>query len=395
MSKYKPNLRLNLSLERKELNSSGLTRKHESNSNTPRKNLDMSQIKMPLSVKNIIGIPKLPISQITKGKSDKTRVVSTSRARSSKRVNNENISINPSDGIKSTNISSLALRTQNSSKSPRKTLDVTSPKLKESNVHQVFESLNPPLSTAVVLKYFKKNLTFWEQGEILDFNQIYFLGNNPKKFSNSGAGLNNGFDDENGDYKVLLGDQINYRYEIIQQIGKGSFGQVFKSFDHKEKEFIAIKIIKNKRRFHQQGAVEVSVLKKMLNNDPDDKYNVIHMKDSFTFRKHLCINFELLNINLFDFIKSNHFHGLSLPLIRKFAIQILQCLKLARRLNIIHCDLKPENVLLRHSNRSSIKVIDFGSACFNDEKIYTYIQSRFYRAPEIILGIPYTTAIDV
>jgi len=64
-------------------------------------------------------------------------------------------------------------------------------------------------------------------------------------------------------------------------------------------------------------------------------------------------------------------------------------------LEIIHCDLKPENILLKEENKSGIKIIDFGSSTFIDEKVYTYIQSRFYRAPEIMLGIPYTTAIDM
>ena len=61
----------------------------------------------------------------------------------------------------------------------------------------------------------------------------------------------------------------------------------------------------------------------------------------------------------------------------------------------MHCDLKPENVMLRQPNRSIIKVIDFGSSCLTDERIYTYIQSRFYRAPEVILGLPYGTPIDM
>lgn len=62
---------------------------------------------------------------------------------------------------------------------------------------------------------------------------------------------------------------------------------------------------------------------------------------------------------------------------------------------IVHCDLKPENVLLAKPNKSKVKLIDFGSSCFEDERYYTYIQSRFYRAPEIMLGIAYTTAIDM
>ena len=62
---------------------------------------------------------------------------------------------------------------------------------------------------------------------------------------------------------------------------------------------------------------------------------------------------------------------------------------------IIHCDLKPENILLREPTKSAIEIIDLGSSCYTHEKIYTYIQSRFYRAPEIMLGIPYTTRIDM
>ena len=57
--------------------------------------------------------------------------------------------------------------------------------------------------------------------------------------------------------------------------------------------------------------------------------------------------------------------------------------------------MKPENILLKKPNKTGIKIIDFGSSCLQTEQIYTYIQSRFYRAPEIMLGIPYTTAIDM
>lgn len=66
-----------------------------------------------------------------------------------------------------------------------------------------------------------------------------------------------------------------------------------------------------------------------------------------------------------------------------------------KRHSIIHCDLKPENIMLEDSKRPDIKLIDFGSSCFEPNQIYTYIQSRFYRAPEIMLGIHYTTAIDM
>lgn len=100
-------------------------------------------------------------------------------------------------------------------------------------------------------------------------------------------------------------------------------------------------------------------------------------------------------MNLYHFLKFNRFQGLSLSLIKRFAIQILQALVLLQQTRVIHCDLKPENILLKYSNRSAIKVIDFGSSCFTDKKIYTYIQSRFYRAPEVILGLGYSQSIDM
>lgn len=130
-------------------------------------------------------------------------------------------------------------------------------------------------------------------------------------------------------------------------------------------------------------------------NDPDDIMNVIHMKDYVIFRKHLCITFELLSMNLFEFLKINDFNGFDHNLIRRFAIQLLYALKYLKEFSIIHCDLKPENILLKEPNKSGIKIIDFGSSAFIDERVYTYIQSRFYRAPEIMLGIPYTCAIDM
>lgn len=160
-------------------------------------------------------------------------------------------------------------------------------------------------------------------------------------------------------------------------------------------ELVALKVIKNKEKFHVQGKVEVKVLKHLKKCDVDENYHVIHIKDSFNFRNHLIITFELLSINLYEFLKGNSFQGLSSGLIRRFAIQLLQGLRLMEKLEIIHCDLKPENVLLKKANKSGIKIIDLGSSCYADERIYTYIQSRFYRAPEIILGIPYTTKIDM
>lgn len=77
-------------------------------------------------------------------------------------------------------------------------------------------------------------------------------------------------------------------------------------------------------------------------------------------------------------------------------LQILECLRAIRKAGIIHCDLKPENVLLENTTGTNCKVIDFGSACFENNQMYCYIQSRFYRSPEVILRhSKYTCMVDM
>ena len=100
-------------------------------------------------------------------------------------------------------------------------------------------------------------------------------------------------------------------------------------------------------------------------------------------------------MNLYEFIKIHDFRGFSVRLIRRFTKQLLNSLILLQSRKVIHCDLKPENILLAHPARSEIKVIDFGSSCLENEKVYTYIQSRFYRSPEVILGMTYGMPIDM
>lgn len=102
-----------------------------------------------------------------------------------------------------------------------------------------------------------------------------------------------------------------------------------------------------------------------------------------------------MSINLYEFIRAHNFTGFSLALIRRFARQLLACLVLLQSKRIIHCDLKPENILLCEARKADVRVIDFGSSCREEEKVYTYIQSRFYRSPEVILGSSYGLGIDM
>ncbi|XP_070803034.1 dual specificity tyrosine-phosphorylation-regulated kinase 4 [Pituophis catenifer annectens] len=259
-------------------------------------------------------------------------------------------------------------------------------------------NLKFPLTSAEALKHFKNQLTLYEQREIKDYKELWFLGLGAKKIEGYIDSENSStYDDDHGSYKKVLSDHIAYRYEILAIIGKGSFGHVVKCLDHKTGEKVAVKIIRNKKRFHSQALVEVGILNSLRQKDQDNTYNVVHMKEYFCFRNHFCISFELLGLNLYELIKKNNFQGFTLGLIRRFTHCILRCLQLLYTEKIIHCDLKPENILISQSSAGQIsfKVIDFGSSCYEHQRVYTYVQSRFYRSPEVILGHPYTTSIDM
>lgn len=216
-----------------------------------------------------------------------------------------------------------------------------------------------------VMKYYMNKLTPYEHKEIFNYPQIYFIGANAKKrpgiisSGNQAVSSNFGYDDHQGSYAHIPHDHIQYRYEVLKIIGKGSFGQVVKAYDHKSHLHVALKIVRNEKRFHRQAQEEIRILEHLRKQDKDNTMNIIHMFDHFTFRSHTCITFELLSINLYELIKKNKFMGFSLQLVRKFAHSLLLCLDALYKNKIIHCDMKPENVLLKQQGRSGIKVSFF------------------------------------
>ncbi|KAJ6056219.1 hypothetical protein N7444_005317 [Penicillium canescens] len=214
---------------------------------------------------------------------------------------------------------------------------------------------------------------------------------------------NDGYDNEDSDYILYVNDILGSeeaghknRYLILDVLGQGTFGQVVKCQNLKTGEVVAVKVIKNKTAYFNQSMMEVSVLD-LLNSkyDKNDDHHLLRLKDTFIHRQHLCLAFELLSVNLYELIKQNQFRGLSTTLVRVFAQQLLNALSLLNKAHLIHCDLKPENILLKNLESPIIKVIDFGSACDERQTVYTYIQSRFYRSPEVLLGLPYSSAIDM
>jgi dual specificity tyrosine-phosphorylation-regulated kinase 2/3/4 len=110
------------------------------------------------------------------------------------------------------------------------------------------------------------SLNIFERGEIIDFKDIYFCGTQKAKKhvgDLKSQSANFGYDDDRGDYQIVIGDHLAYRYEVVDVLGKGSFGQVVRCVDHKTGGLVAVKIIRNKKRFHQQALVEVNILQKL------------------------------------------------------------------------------------------------------------------------------------
>ena len=177
-------------------------------------------------------------------------------------------------------------------------------------------------------------------------------------------------------------------------MGKGTFGQVVACEETDTGNKVAIKVIKNKEAYKNMGISETKILllvyiTQLQKEDPNQKFNCQKMIDYFFFRSHLCIVTELLGSSLYQKIEENHHNGYDLETARYLVQQVCEFLEFFKKKQIIHCDLKPENVLFLQNNSKMVNIIDFGSAVFEDNTIYTYIQSRFYRAPEVILGHKY------
>ncbi|KAJ1039594.1 hypothetical protein NDA10_007692 [Ustilago hordei] len=231
---------------------------------------------------------------------------------------------------------------------------------------------------------------------------FYELSFNPRRVLTkpSKPVQNDGRDNEESDYILYvndwLGTEEGHKYLILDILGQGTFGQVVKCQDMTTHEIVAVKVIKNKPAYFNQSMMEVTVLEMLNGNwDPNDEHHILRLKDTFIHAKHLCLVLELLSSNLYELIKQNSFQGLSTSLVRVFTAQLLDSLTVLNEARLIHCDLKPENILLKTLQTPSIKLVDFGSACHEKQTVYTYIQSRFYRSPEVLLGLPYNSAIDM
>uniref|UniRef100_A0A671N3V2 non-specific serine/threonine protein kinase n=1 Tax=Sinocyclocheilus anshuiensis TaxID=1608454 RepID=A0A671N3V2_9TELE len=203
-----------------------------------------------------------------------------------------------------------------------------------------------------------------------------------------------------GDYQLVQHEilcSVANSYEVLEFLGRGTFGQVAKCWKRGTNEIVAIKILKNHPSYARQGQIEVSILNR-LSAENADEFNFVRSYECFQHKGHTCLVFEMLEQNLYDFLKHSKFSPLPLRHIRPILQQVATALMKLKSLGLIHADLKPENIMLVDPIRQPyrVKVIDFGSASHVSKAgCSTYLQSRYYRAPEIILGLPFCEAIDM
>ncbi|CAF0731657.1 unnamed protein product [Brachionus calyciflorus] len=234
-----------------------------------------------------------------------------------------------------------------------------------------------------------------------------------EKRDRSDSGHVNIRDDDDGHLIYVPGDTLQSRYKIKRTLGEGTFGKVVEVKDIKdEKSRIAIKIIKNVDKYREAAKLEINVLKKINEKDPDGKYLCVQILNWFDYYGHMCIAFSLLGLSVFDFLKENNYIPYSIYQVRHIIYQLCISVKFLHDNELTHTDLKPENILFVNSDydvfynsrkkrdervvkNTEIRVIDFGSATFDWEHHSTIVSTRHYRAPEVILELGWSQPCDV
>ena len=200
------------------------------------------------------------------------------------------------------------------------------------------------------------------------------------------------------------GTLVAGRYRISGYLGAAAFSKAVRAVDEwsDDKRQVCLKIIKNDKDFIDQSLDEIKVLSLLHRAGADQTSNCLSMLNAVYWKEHLIIVTELLLDNLYEFSKFNRNPAnaqapyFTLGRLQRITKQILTALVTFHDMGLIHCDLKPENILFKSYTACQVKVIDFGSSCFETDRLSSYVQSRCYRAPEIILGcLPYNSAVDM
>ena len=184
---------------------------------------------------------------------------------------------------------------------------------------------------------------------------------------------------------------IQQRLEPERVLGTGTYGQVVRCIDHGANRRVAVKVAKPEAPYRRSAQNEIFVLQNLQHC-----CRVLRYHDSFETDGRIHIVTELLQKNLYEALKESRFRRMGLTKVRDVAEAVLTAIAELHKIGYMHCDIKPENVMLRGKSEGvdDVVMIDFGSVRKVSENQYYDVQSLWYRAPEVMCGLPYTVKID-
>ncbi|XP_077367093.1 homeodomain-interacting protein kinase 1-like [Festucalex cinctus] len=198
-------------------------------------------------------------------------------------------------------------------------------------------------------------------------------------------------------FLIYKGSTLGQSYKVEDFLGEGSFGLVVKCRCTETGKMSAIKVIKNHPTIMHQARKEIAILKQLGRLNPD-RCHIVRWNDFFFDKYLICLNFELLDQTLNHFQQERNLPTLSICQISPILYQMTTALLHLSEIRIVHTDIKTDNVMVvdRRQQPLNFKLIDFGLAKnVLDVKPGDYVQTSWYRAPEVILGLPLTEAIDM
>jgi serine/threonine-protein kinase PRP4 len=217
----------------------------------------------------------------------------------------------------------------------------------------------------------------------------------------AGALAEDDVDDAAGYYVTRIGDIICDRYQVTSHLGAGVFASVVRCVDLKGDHGagVAVKLIRSNDTMTKAATQEVAILQKLNSTDPNNRRHIIKLLFDGSHLGHTVLAFEGLSLNLREVLnKFGAGVGIAVGAVRRYARQLFIALNHMSKHKVVHADIKPDNILVS-ADYSIVKICDMGSAMFTtgdtENEPTPYLISRFYRAPEIILGLQYGQACDL
>lgn len=246
-----------------------------------------------------------------------------------------------------------------------------------------------PLSPEFVLREYGDVMTPEEINEIKMCKRVYYFSMRTDRSQDSKQ-LNSQC------FNFQRDDHIIFRYQQLELLGKGTYGRVIKCLDHRTNKAVAIKVVNNNEEDVQAVLSEKEFLHKLTRgrNACDDNH-ILPLKGFFKFGNYAAYVTDVCQMDLYNYLKLRNFSGIPISQVRDFGRQIALALLDTHRNGIVHCDLKPENVLITDLKSPRMMLADFGCACYENKPTQPVVQSLFYRAPEVLFGYKYSKEIDI